>query len=150
MDTNWTYYGLFIDKSTRIRLIGYLKGIDVPEEISQILNNNDTKFILDHCTLLHINQVNDNLKLLSVLEDLYEYFKNNTIMVGITAIGYSDKAIAFKCVLPLFKGIGNICANKTPHITICTLNDGKPIDSNFITNWKNINLIGVETVLKRI
>ena len=25
-----------------------------------------------------------------------------------------------------------------PHITLCTLNDGKPSDSNYITEWRNL------------
>ena len=32
----------------------------------------------------------------------------------------------------------NLCANKIPHITICTFNGGKPVDSNNITEWKDI------------
>ena len=145
---NWNYYRLFLIEEDRKRLINYLKSERIPKEISNIINDN-TNFILDHCTLLHINQAKDNPNLCNYLLDLYEHYYNYNILLGIDAIGYSDKAVAFKCILPLFKSI-DICANKIPHITICTLNDGKPIDSNYITNWIEIDLIPANTKIKRI
>ena len=42
-----------------------------------------------------------------------------------------------------------VCANKIPHITICTFNGGKPVDSNNITEWKDIEPIIVETKLEK-
>ena len=145
---NWNYYGLFLIENDRKGLINYLKSERVPKEISNIIKD-DTKLILDHCTLLHISQVKYNSDLYNRLLDLYKHYQNYHIPVGINTIGYSDKAVAFKCILPLFKSI-DICANKIPHITICTLNDGKPVDSNYITNWIEINLIIVNTKIKCI
>lgn len=40
--------------------------------------------------------------------------------IKIDGIGISDKAMAFRVVYP-----SNLCANKIPHITICTSNGGK-------------------------
>lgn len=40
------------------------------------------------------------------------------------------------------------CANEIPHVTICTFNDGKPVDSNNITEWKDIEPIIVNTKLE--
>lgn len=50
--------------------------------------------------------------------------------VSLTAyeIGYSDKALAVKVV-------GCASVNATPHITIATIEDGDPFDSNKITHW---------------
>lgn len=62
----------------------------------------------------------------------------------IDGIGISDKALAFRCNLS-----EELCANKVPHITICTFNGGKPVDSNNITEWKNIKPIIVEAKLER-
>lgn len=42
-----------------------------------------------------------------------------------------------------------VCANKIPHITICTFNGGKPVDSNNITEWKDIEPIIIETKLEK-
>jgi hypothetical protein len=62
----------------------------------------------------------------------------------INGIGVSDKAMAFRCNIP-----ENLCANKIPHITICTFNGGKPVDSNNITEWKDIEPIIIETKLEK-
>lgn len=52
--------------------------------------------------------------------------------------------MAFRVVYP-----SNLCANKIPHITICTSNGGKPVDSNYITEWKDIEPITVEVKLEK-
>lgn len=149
MNNDWIYYGLFLTNKSRENLIKYLKSDNVPEEVAKILKDNNVKLIIDHCTLLHISQIKDNIKLSSYLNELYKHSGNYFIPIGITAIGYSDKAVAFKCILPLFKEM-NICANKIPHITICTLNDGKPVDSNNITNWIKIDFIYVYSNISRV
>lgn len=46
-------------------------------------------------------------------------------MVEVNGIGFSNKAIAFRVTIPDLP-----CANAKPHITICTINGGKPVDSN--------------------
>lgn len=43
----------------------------------------------------------------------------------------------------------NLCANKIPHITICTFRGGMPKDSNNITEWKDIEPITVEVKLEK-
>ena len=44
-----------------------------------------------------------------------------------------------------------ICANEIPHITICTFNGGKPVDSNNIVRWYYLDEpIEIETTLKRV
>lgn len=49
-------------------------------------------------------------------------------MVEVNGIGFSNKAIAFRVTIPDLP-----CAK--PHITICTINGGKPVDSNGICEW---------------
>lgn len=44
-------------------------------------------------------------------------------MVEVNGIGFSNKAIAFRVTIPDLP-----CANAKPHITICTINGGKPVD----------------------
>lgn len=48
----------------------------------------------------------------------------------VEGIGFSNKAIAFRVTIPDLP-----CANAKPHITICTINEGKPVDSNGIATW---------------
>lgn len=43
-------------------------------------------------------------------------------IVEVNGIGFSNKAIAFRVTIPA-------------HITICTINGGKPVDSNGICEW---------------
>jgi hypothetical protein len=74
-----------------------------------------------------------------LIDKLHEDFK-----IKVIGIGTSDKAMAFKVnIFPL------VSVNKTPHITICTFNGGKPVDSNNITEWKDIKPIIVETKLEK-
>ena len=73
---------------------------------------------------------------------------NYKFHITIIGIGISDKAMAFK-----FRrsGIVTPCKNKIPHITICTFNNGKPVDSNKITEWYDLDeQITIQTILKRV
>lgn len=64
-----------------------------------------------------------------------------------THIGVSDKAMAFKVTSPT---ISNYCMNEIPHITICTFNGGKPVESNNITKWYPLDTpIKIETKLEK-
>lgn len=96
---------------------------------------------VSYCTLLHRSQLTwDNSNLHDFLIDkLHEDFE-----IKIIGIGISDKAMAFKVnIFPL------VSVNKIPHITICTFNGGKPVDSNYITEWKDIEPITVEIKLEK-
>ena len=132
---NFQYFGLFLDKSTRNGLISFIR----TEMNSSILDDAD-KVFLDHCTLLHVSQLHGNSELYSYLEEHI----GEEIPVKITALGMSEKAFAFKVVLPLY-----ICANTTPHITIATYRGGKPVESNNITEWENITPIEIITTLDK-
>lgn len=156
----WQYYGLFLTKDSRNILIDFIRNGKYSNELfipAQCMGNND-KAYLDHCTLLHISQYDrdsftDNLiksRLDLALED-----NRVKASLNITHIGMCDKAMAFKVSLQdnEFKvnSFTLLCANDVPHITICTLNGGKPVDSNNITEWEELDKpIIVETILKRI
>lgn len=117
---DFIYYALFLDKENRDLLIDtlYQNGYE------SMLNSAKTIF-LDHCTLLHKYQINDNIK------TFCECCKDTEFTITIDAIGFNDKAAAFRVRLE-----GIPCANTQPHITICTFNNGKPADSNSIMLWK--------------
>lgn len=124
---HFEYIGLFLTKESRNRLLDLLPPLN-------------SKVYLDHCTLLHKSQVNkakaDEVKC------ALEFHRGNKFYVNVTAIGWNDKAMAFKCIPASIP-----CVNKTPHITICTFDGGTPVDSNTIEKWININPVVIETNL---
>lgn len=145
----WNYYGLFLDKESRDRLISFLKNSRwnyLFEELSKVY--------LDHCTLLHQTQYNED----SFVSKSIKYWLDCLLKFGYTQtnillshIGYSDKAMAFRVIfLPTKVYTHEICFNDTPHITIGTYKNGKPVDSNNITEWYDIKPIEIKVKLKVI
>lgn len=144
-ENNWQYYGLFLDKDTRDKLISFIdnsKWSYLFEELSKVY--------LDHCTLLHKSHLNDTILLNKLIEERLDYLLEVNIIdykLIITHIGISEKAMAFKVII----NNSNIsCTNKIPHITIGTYKDGKPVDSNNITEWHEIEPIEITAHLKII
>lgn len=138
---NWQYYGLFIDKDNHDKLIDVL----VNSHWIGTFNNSEKKY-LDHCTLLHNSQ-----KLLPqasyLIKLLNSKIKDKEIEITIDAVGISNKAMAFRVILP--NDVHSI--NKTPHVTICTFNGGKPVESNNITDWYSLEEpVKIKTTLKKI
>lgn len=136
---DYEYYGLFLTQESKDKLAKWLffNGYSPESELMK----KRTGWYLDHCTLLHRSQLTwDNSNLHDFLIDkLHEDFE-----IKIIEIGISDKAMAFKVnIFPL------VSVNKIPHITICTFNGGKPVDSNMITEWKDIEPITVEVKLEK-
>lgn len=133
------YFGLFLEDKTKIKLLGIFLNFLYENNNSLILD--DDNIILDHCTLLHVSQLHDN----QVFYDYLNARVGETFSMIINGIGISNKAAAFKIA-----DYSVVCANKIPHITIATFNDGKPVDSNNITEWKDIEPIIVKTILKKV
>lgn len=136
---NFHYFGLFLDIDTKNRLMNMLTdNIDY-----NIALNVADKIFIDHCTLLHVSQLHSNSEVFNNLNNRL----GENIQIKIEGIGISDKAMAFKVVLP--KNVHSI--NKTSHITICTFNGGKPVESNSITKWFLLEEpVQVKTTLKKI
>lgn len=141
---NFEYYGLFLTEESKTKLKAWLweNNYDFNNDI--IKGTLPENWHLDHCTLLHWSQRTSNFLLEDTLGTAIEYCNNTEGSLEINGIGISDKAMAFRCNIP-----ENLCANKIPHITICTFNGGKPVDSNNITEWKDIEPIIVETKLEK-
>lgn len=136
---DYEYYGLFLTQGSKdiLALWLFFNGYSPESELMK----KRTGWYLDHCTLLHRSQLTwDNSNLHDFLIDkLHEDFE-----IKIIGIGISDKAMAFKVnIFPL------VSVSKIPHITICTFNGGKPVDSNMITEWKDIEPITVEVKLEK-
>lgn len=135
------YFGLFLSKIARDNLLYLLLKNDRYKDYISAAH----RIYLGHLTLIHKSHLNA----LHLNEELFA--KTNKLIgrcfkLTITGIGISDKAKAFKVEIP----VGLTCLNATPHITICTFNDGKPVDSNNITEWKNIELLHITATLKKI
>lgn len=133
---NYQYFGLFLLEDDRNKLIKVI--LDNPIIANLILQRGSTLY-LDHCTLLHKNQ---NYK--EIYDSLVKKI-NESWKVEVNGIGFSNKAIAFRVTIPDLP-----CANAKPHITICTINGGKPFDSNEICEWIPIPKIEVSSILKII
>lgn len=134
---DFEYYGLFLGTDNKNMLMNTLTD-NIDYNIA--LGVADRIFI-DHCTLLHKSQLNSN-------ENLQTYLESNlgkSMSIRLVAVGISDKAMAFKV-----EGVDNICANEVPHITIATFRGGNPVDSNNITEWKDIIPFVIETKLGKI
>lgn len=136
------YYGLFLTQESKNRLAKWLffNGYGFDNDIIKAKEN----WYLDHVTLLHSSIAKYHPQLEVRLEALTWMQAGNYITFEVNGIGESHNALAFRCnIMPYY------CANKVPHITICTFNGGKPVDSNYITEWKNIEPIVVEAKLKK-
>lgn len=137
---DFEYYGLFLTEESKAKLKTWLVNSNYQPEILK-----SEKEYLDHCTLLHRSQRTSNFLLEDTLGTTLVLHGKLNQPLEINGIGVSDKTMAFRCNIP-----ENLCANKIPHITICTFNGGKPVDSNMITEWKDIKPILVETKLVKI
>lgn len=156
----WQYYGLFLTKDSRIKLLDFLRSDKCPIQITLAVHyaSQDNRVHMDHCTLLHIAQYDkDSFTdiLIKARLDLALEDSRVKAKLNITHIGVSDKAIAFKVSLLdnefEVDSFTLLCVNEIPHITICTLNDGKPVDSNNITKWYPLDEpIVIDTILKLV
>lgn len=137
---NFEYIGLFLTEESKAELKTWLINSNYQPEILK-----SEKEYLDHCTLLHRPQRGEDTYLIEEDLKFMSSVQVKNMRLEINGIGISDKAMAFRCNLS-----EELCANKVPHITICTFNGGKPVDSNNITEWRNINPIMVKGVLKKV
>lgn len=135
---NFEYIGLFLTEESKNKLLDWLF-IEQPNIVN--IDWPITTMYLDHCTLIHTSQVTG-----FNADEFIKTLGNTERIIAVTHIGVSDKAMAFKVISPT---ITDYCMNKVPHITICTFNGGKPVDSNNITEWKDIELIIVEVKLEK-
>ena len=133
MKENWIYFGIFLDKESK----------SILKKIATKLVDNDWKLYCHHMTIAFNNGSEKSI-------ELYEYYKNyfgaRTEIIA-THIGISDDAVAVKVQ---FNGD---TLNKIPHVTLATPINGKPVNSNYITNWKPlktpIKLFGVFSEFKK-
>ena len=118
---NWIYFGVFLDadESERVyNIINSLHGIDIPD---------DWRKYTDHMTIIY----NNKSEIAQAWAKATAPRVGEDVLLKATHIGMSDKAIAIRVN-------GEMSANAIPHITIACSPTGKPVDSNKITNWREI------------
>ena len=136
------YYGLSLTQESKDRLAGWLFFNGYPPESG--LMKKRTGWYLDHCTLLHKSRRTGRFLSEDTLSTALIMHGGIIESIRIDGIGISDKAMAFRVACP-----SNPCADRIPHITVCTFNDGRPVDSNHITKWKDIEPVTVEVRLEK-
>lgn len=138
----WLYYAFQLSESSKRQLHEY-----VSTQLSEQLQWMD-KLYLDHCTLLHRSQYNnERAVLIKKRLDLLLRTGKTRFTLQVNKVGVSYQAMAFKLVKSSF--LSYVCFNQIPHITIGTTYRGKPVDSNQITDWFDMGCtIGVEVELK--
>ena len=90
-----------------------------------------------HMTILHRSRPN------AELQDWAEKHLGELYHLKAIKLGVSDKAVA----LEVFSHVP--CANARPHITLATKGSGKPVDSNYITEWVPIEPFEIQGSVTR-
>ena len=119
---NWIYFGVFLDadESERVyNIINSLPGIDIPD---------DWRKYTSHMTIIY----NNKSEIAQAWAKATAPRVGEDVLLKATHVGISDKAIAIRVN-------GEMSANAIPHITIACSPIGKPVDSNKITNWREID-----------
>ena len=119
---NWIYFAAFLDadESERVyNIINSLHGIDIPD---------DWRKYTDHMTIIY----NNKSEIAQAWAKATAPRVGEDVLLKATHVGMSDKAIAIRVN-------GEMSANAIPHITIACSPIGKPVDSNKITNWREID-----------
>jgi hypothetical protein len=130
------YVGLILNRHSKNLLLDLL-GRYFPSELSQ---KDVTKMLCHHITIT----------MGSGSKGLYGWAIGEQATAKVVAIGYTEKAIAFKVELPEGKGINPKRKGRfkefdpIPHITAATLNGASPVESQAIVNWTDIKSDTIE------
>ena len=119
---NWIYFGVFLDadESERVyNIINSLHGIGIPDNWRKYTS---------HMTIIY----NNKSEIAQAWAKATAPRVGEDVLLKATHVGMSDKAIAIRVN-------GEMSANAIPHITIACSPTGKPVDSNKITNWREID-----------
>lgn len=118
----WVYLGVFLDEESKKRLKDLAEGLN-------IIPDDSWKSYCHHMTLAY----NDKSQTAENMFSIYGSSLGANVSMKAREIGISDKAIAVKIKW------GHATLNKVSHITIAVSPDGKPVDSNNITDWKPLD-----------
>lgn len=115
MKKDWIYFGIFLDESSKKKILEKAKELaSIPESWN---------LFADHMTIIFNDGKSHEV-------DSLEKSLGEKVELRITSIGKSSEAIAF--------GVDYKTNNKRSHITVACAPGIKPVRSNFITLWKKI------------
>lgn len=121
-ETNWIYFGLFLDKKSKEKLEHLLEKILYEEFVDGLPMN----IYCHHMTIAYNNHSEES-------QQIYNRYKGEFGLerkIIATHIGISRDAIAVRVSYD-----GDII-NKIPHITLAVPIGGKPVNSNYIKEWR--------------
>ena len=125
---NWIYFGIFLNDDSKKNLYRATK---------EFIPDNNWKIFCHHMTIAFNNRSQEAQELFHQYQPMFN--KQESLVA--THIGISEDAIAVKV------NFNGPTANKIPHITIATPQNGKPVNSNYIQHWmpldEEINLTGI-------
>lgn len=125
------YTGIFISSSQ----LEDLKKL-IPEEFKAKEGYKEIEY--PHVTVFfHTNMP------LPIVQYILNHNELSNFEIVVDGIGYTDKALALRVFKVICTGDSTLVpsTNKQQHITLATINDGKPVDSNTIKDWKVIDPI---------
>lgn len=123
------YSAVLLDPASQVKLENLTEEIKVNGvRLSVLIKNGRWKKYCHHMTI-HMGPLKDYLK----SGEKTTLGSKQTLTV--VSVGMSDKAVAVR-VEGLMAGHSK---NDIPHVTLAVSPDGKPVDSNKITNWSNID-----------
>lgn len=126
MRNNILYISLVLDDYSRTILVNFAN------RVKNKLRVESSKLYCHHMTVAFGSQIDDDVI------DFVEGHEGEEYKLRVIAYGMNKKACAIK--------VETNCPskNKQKHVTLFTINDGKPKDSNEITNWTDISEYNVE------
>ena len=117
-----SYSAVVLDEKSRTKLIEKFKSI-IPDEYE----------IIAHHMTINLGDINPE----------FEKYLGLTVRLCVNDIAMDDKVIAV--------GVSGFeSRNAKPHITICTINGGKPVDSNGICEWISIPKLNICCEIKLV
>ena len=122
---NWKYFGVFLSPSEKEHVLNILA--------PYINHVEGGKIYCDHMTIIF----NDKSDIAKAWAASTEKHLGEEVELTAYQIGESDKIIAIKVK-------GGLTANDIPHITILCKPGGKPVESNYITDWKDIEPFSIK------
>lgn len=137
------YAGFFVSDEDKEKLeIAFCENIENGASYLQ-----DWKKYIDHCTMIFNDGDFDDAKSENIINYLKDTPPNTHMYLTVDGIGRYENVFAFR--IKKTEVVSMLIKNKQPHIT-CVLNSdtNKPVDSNKITEWIDINLIKIDTVCK--
>lgn len=129
MDKKWTYMGIFLVSGSKINLL---------KETTNRIPEGWMRYC-DHMTLVF----NDGSKRAQEIADYYEPRIGESAELTVTHVGKTDKAMAAKVIWE------DKCGNDIKHVTIAVSADGKPVMSNQITEWNEVEPFTLKGIIGR-